>query len=203
MARENRLVIVLGRKGCGKSTRARGLALLCPRRIYIDSMHEHTDGVIVRSFGALVEYIRPRINSNYSVILRTIEEDHVYATLSLATKGSPENPPLPGVTYIVDEADKFSAPENMIEPVKMIVNYGRHFRVSAIFVARRAKRLHIDVRSNADHYIIGKTFEPSDVDGIEEFVGVELAQRVREIPDPVPGVAPTFVEWPEDQNARN
>ena len=161
-------------------------------------MHEHTDGVIVRSFDALVEYVRPRVHSNYAVILRTINEDHAYAALALATVGSPERPPLPGVTYIVDEADKISAPENIIEPIRKIVNYGRHFQVSAIFVARRAKRLHIDVRSMADRYIIGETFEPSDVDGVEEFIGPVLAQRVREISPRVDGKAPIFVEWPEE-----
>jgi energy-coupling factor transporter ATP-binding protein EcfA2 len=196
-ARENELVVIIGKKGSGKSTRARKLALSCPRRIYIDSMHEHTDGVIVRSFDALVEYLRPRVHSNYAVILRTIDEQHIYAALSLGTKGTPEAPPLPGVTYIVDEADKYSAPENIIPPIRSIANYGRHFQVSAIFVARRAKRLHIDVRSNADRYIIGHTFEPRDVDAIEEFIGLELAQRVRDIPQRVEGVAPVFVEWPE------
>jgi energy-coupling factor transporter ATP-binding protein EcfA2 len=195
--RENELIIVIGRKGSGKSTRARKIALTRPRRIYIDSMHEHTDGVIVRSYAALVDYIRPRVHGSYAVILRTLNEDDVFATLALATAtNDPERPPLPGVTYIIDEADKYMAPGSLPHPVNMIVNYGRHFQVSAIFIARRAKRLHIDVRSNADRYIIGQTFEPGDVDGIEEFIGVELAERVRAIPTRTEGAAPVFVEWP-------
>lgn len=165
-------------------------------------MHEHTDGVIVRSYDALVDYIRPRLHANYAVILRTLNEDHVYAALALATANDdPEHPPLPGVTYIIDEADKYCAPENMIDPVRRIANYGRHFQVSAIFVARRAKRLHIDVRSNADRYIIGLTFEPHDVDALEEFIGTDLAERVRAIEPAPPGVAPVFVEWPESEGA--
>ncbi len=198
MTRENESIVIIGRKGCGKSTRAREIALSRPRRIYIDSMHEHTDGVIVRSYSALVEYIRPRVHANYAVILRTMTEDDIYATLALATgTGDPERPSLPGVTYIIDEADNYCAPGSLPEPIRKIVNYGRHFQVSTIFVARRAKRLHIDVRANADRYIIGQTFEPGDVDGIAEFIGAELAQRVRDIPARIEGVAPIFVEWPE------
>src|SRR5674476_380254 len=99
MTRENDITIIVGRKGCGKSSRAKEIARERPRRIYMDAMHEYTDGVIVRDFASLAAYLRDKAHSRYSVVFRSLDEREILAALAIATYGSPEAPPLPGVTY--------------------------------------------------------------------------------------------------------
>jgi hypothetical protein len=194
--RVNEICIIVGKKGCGKSTEARRIALTRPRRIYIDAMREYTDGVIVKSYLALEKYLSDKTHQNYAVILRTMRQSDVLATLRLPTgNDNPDNPPLPGSTIIVDEADKLCGPTSVPEPIDYLLNYGRHFGVSVIFIARRMKSLPLALRAGADRIIIGRTVEPSDVDAVEEYIGAELAQRVREIPEIVEGAPRILVEW--------
>ena len=197
MSRENDVTIIVGRKGCGKSSRARAIALDRPRHIYIDAMHEYTDGVIVRDFPSLAAYLKNKAYDRYSVVFRSMDEREILAALAIGTKGSPENPPLPGVTYIVDETDRLCSARSMPEAVHRLANYGRHFGVSAIFIARRAKALPADIRASADRYIIGQTFEPGDVDYMREYIGDDKAEAVKAIPPRADGQPGVFVEWPD------
>lgn len=195
--RENELVVIVGRKGSGKTTVARKLARERPRRIYIDPMHEYTDGVIVRRFADLAAYLRNKAYDRYAVVFRSMNDDEMLAAIAIATRGEPENPPLPGVTYIIDEADRLCSARSMPAPIQLLANYGRHFGASAIFVARRAKMLPLDVRANADRYIIGQTFEPGDVDYMREYIGDEKAEAVKALPTRGEGQAGVFIEWPD------
>jgi len=197
MIRENDITIIVGRKACGKSSRAKEIARERPRRIYIDAMHEYTDGVIVRDFPSLAAYLRNKAYDRYSVVFRSMDEREILAAIAIGTKGSPENPPLPGVTYIVDETDRLCSSRSMPEAIHRLANYGRHFGVSAIFIARRAKALPADIRASADRYIIGQTFEPGDVDYMREYIGDEKAEAVKAIPPRADGQPGVFVEWPD------
>jgi hypothetical protein len=197
MSRTNDITIIVGKKGCGKSSRAREIALERRRRIYIDPMHEHTDGVIVRDFASLAAYLRKAAHDRYSVVFRSMDENEMLAALAIATRGSPENPPLPGVTYIVDETDRLASARSIPEPLHRLANYGRHFGASAIFIARRAKALPADIRASADRYIIGQTHEPGDVDYMREYIGDEKAEAVKNIPARAEGKPGVFVEWPD------
>lgn len=196
-ARENDITIIVGRKGSGKSSRAKAIARERTRRIYIDVMHEYTDGVIVRDFASLAAYLRTRVYENYSVVFRSLDEKEMLAAIAIATRGSPENPPLPGVTYIVDEADRLCSARSMPEALHRLANYGRHFKASAIFIARRAKALPLDIRASADRYIIGNTFEPGDVEYMREWIGDDNAEKVKAIPPRAEGQPGIFVEWPD------
>jgi hypothetical protein len=195
--RENDITVIVGKKDCGKSSVARELALTRRRRIYIDPMHEYTDGVIIRDFPALAAYLRNKAHDRYAIVFRSMDDNEILAAIAIATYGSPESPALPGVTYIIDEADRLCSSRSMPAPIHRLANYGRHFRASAIFIARRAKMLPADIRANADRYIIGQTFEPSDVDYMREYIGDVKAEAVKAIPARAPGKPGAFVEWPD------
>lgn len=197
MSRENDITIIVGRKGCGKSSRAREIAIERPRRIYIDVMHEYTDGVIVRDFPSLAVYLKDKAYGRYSVVFRSLDQRELLAAIAIATHGSPERPPLPGVTYIVDETDRLATVRSLPQPLHRLANYGRHFSASAIFVARRAKALPADIRASADRYIIGQTFEPGDAEYMREYIGDDKAEAVKAIPARAEGQPGVFVEWPD------
>ncbi len=193
--RANEITLILGKKWCGKSKLARDLIARSDKRIIIDPMWEHTQGAIVRGFSDLVAYIRPRRHERYAVVLRTLDDLERDRLLQLLTAGTPERAPLPGVTVLIDEADRISRPTNLPEHVSRLVNYGRHFGVSMILVARRAQALHRDFRANADRIYIGQMQEPGDADYCAEFIGRELADRAKLLrPN-------EFIEWPGAESA--
>lgn len=181
-ARSGKLTVVIGRKHCGKTTLARQLIAGSRRRILIDPLREFREGVIVEDYRALVAYLeRQRHAPFYSVILRTLEPREELAAIGLTVHGDPNAALLPGVTLLIDEADRLCNPSSLPPELFRLANYGRHFQVSAILIARRPKRIHHDLTSQADHIYIGPTFEPADVDYLEEYIGAELARKAKAI----------------------
>lgn len=194
--RENDISVIVGRKRSGKSTLANKLLQERPRRIIIDPMFEHTSGVIVRTCEEVINYIRPLRHGAFGVVLRALHRDEVLKTIAFLVAGDPERPPLPDTTLFVDEIDKLCSPNYMPPPLDDVVNYGRHFRISLIAVARRARSMHRDITANADRIYIGMTQEPADVDHLREFIGNGLAQRAKAI-----RTTGVFVCYPDDLDA--
>lgn len=190
------MTVIIGRKGFGKSTKARELVESEPRRIIFDPMREYTDGVVVRSFEEAVEYLDRVRDRDYSVILRTLDPEDELRLIELAVHGEPESPLLPGVMLYVDEADRLCSPHRLPHGLFRAVNYGRHFGVSMIFVSRRPRRLHRDMTANADRIFVGKTQEPADLDYLAEFITRELSERAKAIESPG-----EFIVFPDDIGA--
>ena len=196
MKRGNDITVIVGAKDSGKSTRAREIALERSRRIVIDPMREHSRlGVVVRSFDALVRYIEPLRHSRYAVVYQGMSEEDRDAIIALTVAGAPEQAALPDVTLFVDEIDRICSPQFIPEGLRMVVNYGAHYGVSLLAAARRPRSFHRDITANADRILVGRTQEPADADYLREFIGLELAERVKAIPVGAPG---QFVDWPGD-----
>ena len=97
--RRNTITTIIGRKGCGKTTRAREEMASSTRRIILDPMLEyHADGVLCRTFADLVRYVEPNRHSRYRVVLQFLDDADRDAAIALATGGTPEKPV--GLVYI-------------------------------------------------------------------------------------------------------
>ncbi len=191
--RENQITLILGMKGSGKSTKARTIMQDQRRKIWIDPMFEHSDGVIVKSFGDLVQYVEPLRHNNYSVILRTTEDGEAEKLITLLTRGEPGESLLPGATVMIDELDRLCSPTSVPEGIRRLANYGRHFGVSVVGVSRRPKSIARDFTANADRIIIGKVQEPADLKYIEEFTNHAFVERAAQVENF------QFVEWPDGE----
>lgn len=198
-ARTNTVELLFGRKGSGKSHRARALALEYPRRLIIDPMREaggagqgQLPGVVVRSFVDAVDYLRGvKDRPTFSLILRTMDPEDELQLVALAVHGEPEDPPLPDVVIYLDEIDRHCGPSTLPEPLHKLANYGRHFRVSLIGVARSPKRVHRDLTRAADAIHVGRMNEPADIDYLNDFIGSDLCERARQLQDR------DFIVWPQ------
>lgn len=192
--RRNDITVVIGRKESGKSTFARSLMPERRRRIIVDPMREHADqGVVIEDFDSLAAYLRARRFQDYAVAYWSLDEDEIMAAIALGTTGTPDAPPLPGVTYFLDEVDRLMSPSSTPEPLSRLINYGRHFGASAVAIARRFKAFPLDWRANMDRIAIFATMEPDDVAHLERTIGPELAERVRAI-----ARVGERVTWPDD-----
>lgn len=192
--RSNRNTLIFGKKGSGKTTLARKLVLAHHRRIILDPMFEWTGGTVVRNFKDASEYLgKLRDRPTFSVILRTMEEEEELKMVALLLYGEPDKPVLPNTVILIDELDRLCGPNDLPEPMHRLANYGRHFGISFIGVARSPKRIHGDFRRAADIIHVGKMNEPADVDYLNEYTGKEFCDKARLLADY------EFISWPESE----
>jgi hypothetical protein len=192
--RSNVVTLIFGKKGGGKSTLARKLALAYPRRIYLDPMFEVRDGVIVKSYKDAVAFLHKVHGSpRFSIVLRTMDPEEELKIVALLTHGDPEHPVLPNTLLVMEELDRLCSAHDIPDPLWRLANLGRHFSVSFIGVARSPKSIHGDFRRAADVIYVGKLNEPSDVDYLNEYAGNEFCAKARLLSDY------QFVSWPESE----
>lgn len=188
--RDNNFTLVFGKKHSGKSFKSRQLVAEYPRRIIVDPMREYRDGVIVTSFADAHEYLGGvKDNARFSVILRTLDKGDEYKMIDLCLYGEPDNPLLPNTVLYLDEMDRLCGPSSLPPSMNKLANYGRHYGISLIGVARSPKKLHGDFMRNADVILVGKMNQPSDVDYLNEYIGSDLCERARALPER------EFIRW--------
>jgi hypothetical protein len=189
--RQNNVTLIFGKKGGGKSTFAWKLARPFPKRVYLDPMFQVQDAAIAYGLPAMVRYLAAmRHRPQFAVALRTIHTEEYLQAVALLLHGSPDKPMFPGTLLIADEMDRLCGPSSLPEPMDKLANYGRHYGVSLIGIARSPKKIHPDFRRNADEIYIGELHEPSDVDYLNEYVGSEFCSRARSVTDY------EFIKWP-------
>lgn len=196
--RANKFTLVFAKKGAGKSHLSRFLAAEYPRRILLDPMYESTNGVIVKSAPAAVQYLRQfayggdKAGAPFSLILRTLQPEEELQLVALTMYGDPERPLLPGTLLYIEELDRLCKPSSIPPAMHRLANYGRHFGVSMIGTARSPKGIHRDFTRGADEIHIGRLQEPLDVDYLSEYTGSEFCERAKTLEEW------QFICWPRD-----
>lgn len=159
------LVVILGRKKCGKST------LL--RRLVLEHVREFRD-IRFHVLDSTREWSRPRgVREEqlriYPATQHTIEEVAYAAVLDA-----------PAV-LVVDEIDRY-VPNGMgpnwgqhLPWTHAIVNYGRHLQTGLLAATRRQGRVNTDFPSLADTLFVFKTTHRPDLEQLPEEIRDEVA----------------------------
>lgn len=178
---DNSILVVLGRKGSGKSTLV--------REIIREKMVERRRVLIIDGMG---EYGGEGIEVVHGVddALDRIEkiDDHDRFAYAFRTMRSEDDLDLIGVAYevpnqllVIEEASRYCSATQLPDEIGQLVRYGRHREIDMIFIARRPSELHRDVTANADVVVTFQQHEPRDVLYLRSIFG-ERAERAKLLP---------------------
>lgn len=177
---QNTVLVVIGKKGSGKSTLVAEIVAEHPKSITIDSMAEYDDGYEVVyeeecPDAILAAVRRPR----FRLACRCLAAEDNLDLIRL-TYASAED--CPGLFLIVEETSLYCSPTSLPDEIAAVVRYGRHRQLDLCFVARRPSELHRDLTANADVLITFRTQEPRDLIYLRTFYGDE-ALTLQSLPD--------------------
>jgi len=172
---QNRVQVIVGRKGSGKSTLVAEIMASEPRVICIDSMAEYdrlpggrrmevlegTDACL----DAIVEADERR--SSFRLACRTLDVDENLDLLGVAYH-------CPGTMIVVEESSLYCSPQSFPREIAQLIRYGRHKQLDLVFVARRPAELHRDLTANADVLVTFQQQEPRDLEYLRAFYGDDV-----------------------------
>lgn len=172
MSLQNNISVVLGQKGCGKTSLVRMLLLKEMRKrnrlIILDTLGEYgeiTPQTLPVTFDGLAKYTKnPQFRLRY--IPKT--EAELDAALSQAWLAS-------NVLVAIDESGRWCSPAYMSPGMSSLLNYGRHKRLDAILVARRSIELHRTTTSQADTFYLFHSHEPRDTAYVSASISSDVA----------------------------
>lgn len=170
------ILVVLGHKESGKTQLTRRFLEEVPRSVCVDTIGEY-GGVVIQDPHSLAEYLEDNKRQKHlRVAYRDKGDGHIPIALVFKMLHSVRN------TWVcVEEASKFGNANTMLPEVQWFPQYGRHYGLHSIFVARRPQEINRMVTAQADTVVSFVQQEPRDLEYIRDLGGEAAAERVRRL----------------------
>jgi GTPase SAR1 family protein len=153
-----RIIIIFGKTGTGKSTLAKQLVQTKPRLIIIDALDEY-NATIVENFPDLVEYTKDK--DNFRVACRFTDDTDIEYTFKYVFE-------MENICLLVEEAEIYISASARKSSFLRLVRYGRHKNIEIVGIARRAAELSKDFRSQTHKIISFKQTDIQDLKALED-----------------------------------
>lgn len=175
----NEIVVVLGKKGTGKTTWTKNFLKDRNRFIIFDYNREYGNlGYVVSSSVKLIDVIKLNYDKNFRIVYQPDDtetlDQHVEHISSIAYATT-------NLTFVLEEADLVSDASTMPDGLAKLVNYGRHRAIDLVVLSRRAHRMPRDITANADIIITYVQREPRDIKYISDYMGSDVAAEVQKL----------------------
>lgn len=170
----SQVVLVLGKRGSGKSWRLRALLEQEPRFVLYNTLGEPTYGSFpsVDSFPSLLAALEnpaPLLRVNYIWDGRMgREKDFEFVCQAVYEKGD--------CVFAVDEVDLFTSPNFLPRHLDRIVSLGRHRNIRFFCATRRPKEIPPLIRAQAGTIISFRQTEPLDLEWCQQVMGEEAGR---------------------------
>lgn len=155
--------MILGRRGCGKSTLARGLQSLYPRILRFDTLNEYPESEgdcwDFREFGEKI--IAHQHSDKFTLTYRFDPErganvDEFNQAMRVAWyRGS--------LLIVVEEIQNFSNAHQLPRWLEQALTTGRHRGLALLFTTQMPRFAHKALISQADHVFCGTLHEKNDL----------------------------------------
>lgn len=181
MEKQNRIIGVAGRKGSGKSTKAREILERCPRGFMFDTMGEHAwipdrHSELNESLIYLIE-ARERTEFWGSIVPESDDFESEFSAIceevydaSAQIDG--------GMMFAVEEVPMLSSANYIPPKFAKIARLGRHNNVSLLYTAQRLGECPRLLTGATDIFVLFCHTEPRDLDHIAERTNGEIARKV-------------------------
>jgi hypothetical protein len=158
MPNENLIIGLFGTKGSGKSTLARAIVEEHSRVIVCDMLGEYDADTIACSVEDAIKcLVEHEHASTFSVSVRLSELEDYLDVLEVAYE-------LTDTLVVLEEASFLCSASNFPPELSKLVRYGRHRRISQLYISRRPAEVARDVTAQADVLVTFRQREPRDLD---------------------------------------
>jgi hypothetical protein len=149
------IILIYGKTGMGKSTKAKEIISGYDRVIIIDPKAEY-DGLVFTDCVDMIEYYEANEPEKFIFICRfqtDVEHESVFKFCEV----------IENVLLVVEECEIYISPKSQSSYFYNLCRYGRHHNVSVLGIARRSGEISIGFRSLVTKIISFKQTEPRDV----------------------------------------
>ncbi len=157
--KENRIIVILGKKGAGKSFYANQLVKKEPA-VIIDPLNEYRGGIYFFNYEEFEKF--DFAIGVFKIILKfKDDEDYSSAFAKVFEVGN--------CLLLVEEADLFAQSQNIDSNLRKILRYGRHRNIDQIYISRRPYELNRLVTAMADEIVVFRINEQRDLEFLQKY----------------------------------
>jgi len=171
---EKKVILILGKRGSGKSYLANKLLESERRFLVFDTLSEYTNGVVFNAEDkeGLDEFWGQVYRTSYRLVYRPLNPDAEIERIAdlVYTLGN--------TTFLVEEIDCYCSPYQISKSFAHIVQRGRHKNITLIGVSQRPYGIHRLLTSQAKEIYVFATNEPRDREYLKNLLGQEIEQKL-------------------------
>lgn len=152
-----RICLIFGKTGTGKTTLAKKLIADEKRIVAIDPLNEFNDFVFLYNFDEAYEFFK-RIDSgsSFKVSIRFNDDIDFEYLFKLLFE-------IKNLILVLEEAEMYISPAVKSSSFLRLVRYGRHSKIKILGIARRTAELSRDFRSQVNRIISFKQTDEMDL----------------------------------------
>jgi len=174
MESEKKIILIIGKRGSGKSYLAKKMIAEHRRLLVFDIMSEYTNGV---AFGTethreFCEFWLAVHKKDFTLVYRPIQpkkeiEDIAEAVFALGN-----------MTFVVEQIDSICTAYDLPESFSKIIARGRHRNITLIGLTPAPFGIHRDLTRQAKEIYVFNTKEPRDRDYLKNLLGQEIESKL-------------------------
>jgi hypothetical protein len=165
--RQNLVISVFGKKGEGKSFLVQEIIEDFRRVVILDTMGEYgkEEQSLEEAISGLIS-LKDKRRFRYPV--RLVDDEDALKVLRVVYE-------MEDVLIVVEETSFYTNPNYLPDELKRLVRYGRHKRISQIYVSRRPAEIHRDLTAQSDLIVSFRQHEPADIKYLSAVMGPQAA----------------------------
>lgn len=171
---EKKVIIIIGKRGCGKSYLANKLIDSEPRLVIFDTMSEYKNGVVfgAEDYDEFLEFWRKVYRVRFRLIFRPLKPDAEIDRICDLVYC------LGNLCFLVEEIDCYCTAYQISDNFAAIIQRGRHKNITLIGVTQRPYGIHRLLTSQAKEVYVFNTNEPRDREYLRILLGQEIEQKL-------------------------
>lgn len=173
---ESKVLLILGKRGSGKSYFLKHMLRDCSRFLVYDTLGEYEDGVVFQDRQMLFDFWKERLDDDLRLIYQPLqpEEEFDYICNLVYESGN--------MIFAAEEIDKFCRPNGISLPFANVIQRGRHRDIAFVGVSQRPFGINRIISSQAKEIYTFQQSEPRDLEYLSMFIGKDLTEKVRNLP---------------------
>ncbi len=177
-------ILVMGRRGCGKTHLSKGLQTIFPRRVIIDSLNEYnSEGLIVNSFSEfsnLLIELKKENKKEFVIIYRApiegdLSESEFNELMRLCYYFG-------DLQVVIEEIQLHSNTAWLPPWLKKNLLIGRHQKISLLFTSQRPGEVNKTIVSQCAHIFCGNLIDGNDIKYVSNFLNQD-SEKLINLPD--------------------
>lgn len=181
MFNQTDVILVLGQRGCGKSTLGKKVQGIFPRRFVFDTLWEYPESEFdCYSFEEFSQRLLATANqSQFTIVYRPdpntedfrAEFDEILKCLF--ARGN--------ILIVIEEVQLYASTHFLPKWLRNCLLTGRHAGVGLVLTTQRPGECHKTIISQCHHLFAGMIFEKNDVEYVRSFMG-DAAYQLKDLP---------------------
>lgn len=174
MEKESKVTVILGRRGTGKTYKAKELLNEWRRNFVVwDFIGEYDNGTVISDINVFYDQVKFNVEheERIAIVLRIIADQDLFQDICMVVEDLGKS--LGDLLFVIEEVDSVSSPNYCPTSLESIIRYGRHSHISLITTSRRPADIPRILTSQGDYLYLFSIIEPVDLKYLKMYASID------------------------------